>query len=119
MKKVWGILLLLPLFSLSQTLPSVEEKTKSFRKYDGFLNFYWDENAGKIWLEINKLDTEMLYVISLPAGLGSNDIGLDRGLKGDEKIIKFSKTGRKILMIEPNYRYRAVSGSDAEKRAVE
>lgn len=83
------------------------------------MNFYWDENAGKIWLEVDKPDTEILYVTSLPAGLGSNDVGLDRGLLGSERIVKFSKVGRKILLIQPNYNYRAVTNDVAEKRAVE
>ena len=115
----------LPLFifsfivSAAQNLPSVEEKTKGLKKYEGFLNFYWDENAGKIWLEIDKPDTEILYQTSLPAALGSNDIGLDRGLQVDTRIVKFSRTGRKILMIQPNYDYRAVTTDKAEKRAVE
>ena len=102
-----------------QGLPTIEEKTKEFKKYEGFLNFYWDENAGKIWLEVDKLDSEVLYFTSLPAGLGSNDVGLDRGLLGGERIVKFSKTGRKILLIQPNYNYRAVTNDAAEKRAVE
>ena len=72
-----------------------------------------------MWLEIDKLDREILYINSLPAGLGSNDIGLDRGLLGSERIVKFSKVGRKILMIQPNYNYRANSTDAAEKRAVE
>ncbi len=83
------------------------------------MNFYWDENAGKIFLEINKLDSEILYQSSLPAGIGSNDIGLDRGLLGSTTIVKFSRVGRKILMIEPNYNYRAITNDAAEKRAVE
>ncbi len=102
-----------------QGLPTIEEKTKDLKKQEGFFNFYWDENAGKIWLEIDKVDTEVLYVTSLPAGLGSNDIGLDRGLLGGERIVKFSKVGRKLLLIEPNYSYRASSKDPAEKRAVE
>ncbi|HMG67756.1 MAG TPA: DUF5118 domain-containing protein, partial [Chitinophagaceae bacterium] len=60
----------------TQDLPSIEDKTKGLKKMEGFLNFYWDQKEGKIWLEINKLDTEILYQTSLPAGLGSNDIGL-------------------------------------------
>ncbi len=43
------------------------------------------------WLDINKLDSEMIYVTSLPAGLGSNDVGLDRGLLDATRIVKFSK----------------------------
>ncbi|MES1219103.1 MAG: DUF5117 domain-containing protein, partial [Bacteroidota bacterium] len=119
MRKMLLIFLLFPLCLFAQKLPSIEEKTKDLKKFEGFLNFYWDENAGKIWLEINKLDSELLYVASLPAGLGSNDIGLDRGLLGGEHIVKFSKVGRKILMIQPNYNYRAVTKDAAEKRAVE
>jgi hypothetical protein len=107
------------LVSAAQNLPSIEEKTKGLKKYEGFLNFYWEENAGKIWLEIDKPETEILYQTSLPAALGSNDIGLDRGLQVDTRIVKFSRTGRKILMIQPNYDYRAVTTDKAEKRAVE
>ena len=126
MSKFFVVLLVWPFYLAAQNipsgkqgLPSIEEKTKGLKKYEGFFNFYWEENTGKIWLEIDKLDIEILYVTSLPAGLGSNDIGLDRGLLGGEKIVKFSKTGRKILLIQPNYDYRAVTNDAAEKRAVE
>jgi len=119
MRRILLLLLLSPFCVVAQKLPTIEEKTKDLKKYDGFLNFYWDENAGKIWLEVDKLDTEILYITSLPAGLGSNDVGLDRGLLGSERIVKFSKTGRKILLIQPNYNYRAITNDLAEKRAVE
>ena len=119
MKYCLFFLLLLCSFTYAQKLPTIEEKTKDMRKQEGFLNFYWEETTGKIWLEINKTDTEILYQQSLPAGLGSNDIGLDRGLLGETRIVKFSKVGRKILMIAPNYAYRAVTKDANEKRAVE
>ncbi len=119
MQKIFAILFILPFYAAAQKLPAIEEKTKDLKKYEGFMNFYWDENAGKIWLEVDKPDTEILYVTSLPAGLGSNDVGLDRGLLGSERIVKFSKVGRKILLIQPNYNYRAVTNDVAEKRAVE
>lgn len=110
---------LLPLSIFSQSLPSIEDKTKGLKKYEGYLNFYWDESAGKMWLEVNQTDSELLYITSLPAALGSNDIGLDRGLLGDTRIIKFSRTGRKLMMIQPNYDYRATATDAAEKKAVE
>ena len=99
MKKFLLLFALAPLFLAAQKLPSIEEKTKDLKKHDGFMNFYWDENAGKIFLEVDKLDAEFLYVTSLPAGLGSNDIGLDRGLLGGERIVKFSKTANIIFNI--------------------
>lgn len=126
MQKLFLLLLLIPVFTSAQNpsavkqgLPSIEEKTRDLKKQEGFFNFYRDENSGKVWLEVDTLDTEILYVVSLPAGLGSNDIGLDRGLLGGGRIVKFSKTGRKILLIQPNYDYRAVTNDAAEKRAVE
>jgi hypothetical protein len=70
-------------------------------------------------LQIDKLDEEILYQTSLPAGLGSNDVGLDRGILGTTYVVKFNRVGNKILMIEPNYSYRAVRENLAEKRAVE
>ena len=119
MQKLILLLILFPFLSSAQKLPTVEEKTKDLKKKEGFLNFYWDDQAGKILLEIDKPDQEILYITSLPAGLGSNDIGLDRGLLGSERIVRFTKVGRKVLMIQPNYAYRAVSNDAAERRAVE
>ncbi len=72
-----------------------------------------------MWLEIPRVDTEVLYVTALSSGLGSNDIGLDRGQLGGEHIVSFKRVGPKVLMIEPNYSYRAVSSSADERRAVE
>ena len=89
------------------------------KAYKGFMNFYWDDKTGKIFLEIDKLDTAILYQTSLPAGLGSNDIGLDRGIMGSTSIIRFNRVGNKVLMIQPNYAFRANTNDVAEKRAVE
>ena len=113
------LLLLFPFVSSAQQLPSIDDKTKDLKRQDGFIPFYWDENTGKFLLEIDKLEQEVLYITSLPAGLGSNDIGLDRGLLGEERIVKFNKVGRKIFMVQPNYRYRAITNDAAEKKAVE
>lgn len=110
---------LFPVIINAQSLPSIEDKTKGLKKYEGYLNYYWDETTGKVWLEVDKPDTEILYVTSLPAALGSNDIGLDRGLLGDTRIIKFSRVGRKLLLVQPNYDYRAITNDKAEKKAVE
>jgi hypothetical protein len=93
--------------------------TKDMEKQEGFMPFYWDAKKGKIWLEISRLDTELLYYPTLAQGVGSNDIGLDRGRLGAEHIVKFQRSGPKILMVEPNYMYRALSNDPLEKKAVE
>jgi hypothetical protein len=104
---------------LSAELPSISQKTSGMKKYPGYFPFYWDDDTGKVWLEIDKFDSEFLYVSSLPAGLGSNDIGLDGRQLGDTHIVAFHRVGPKILMIQPNYSFRALSNDDAERRAVE
>lgn len=105
------------LTSFAQKLPSVEEKVNGLKHYPGFFDLYWDESSGKLYLDIDKLDSQVLYVTSLPAGLGSNDIGLDRGLLGDTKIVKFSRIGRKVLMVQPNYNFRAITSDKNEEKA--
>ena len=103
----------------AQKLPAIVDKTKDMKKQEGFVNYYWEDATGKIWLEFKKIDEEILYQQSLPAGLGSNDIGLDRGLLGDTRVVKFSRVGRKLLMIEPNLSYRAITNDHNEMKAVE
>jgi len=93
--------------------------TGGMDKQPGFLSFYWDAKKGKIFLEIDKFDTELLYYPSLASGIGSNDIGLDRGRLGQEHVVKFQRSGPKVLMVEPNYSYRAISNDQLERRAVE
>ena len=61
-------------------LPSIEEKTAGMQKMDGFFPLFYEESAGRLWLEIARFDTEVLHITGLAAGLGSNDIGLDRGI---------------------------------------
>jgi hypothetical protein len=113
------LLLVLPVLCSAQNLPTIEDKTKGWKKHEGYFDFYYDENSGQLLLEIDKLDTLFLYQLSLSAALGSNDIGLDRGLQGDTRIVRFSRAGRKVVMVEPNYRYRASSADKNEQKTVE
>jgi hypothetical protein len=107
----------IPTTNLSE--PQVQVQIEKMKKLEGFFNLYWDNNSGKVWLEIDKLDFEFLYVNSLVAGMGSNDIGLDRGQFGQNRVVQFVKNGPKILMVQPNYRYRAISDNPYERKAVE
>src|SRR5260221_12588749 len=89
---------------------SISEKTKSMEKMAGYFNIYWDAEGGKLWLEIDKWGTEFLYQSSMPAGIGSNDIGLDRGQRGGTHVVGFERSGPKVLLVQSNVGYRA--GSD-------
>ena len=97
---------------------SIESRTAKLKKIDGYMPLYWDEASGKMWLEISRFNTELLYQVSLSAGVGSNPIGLDRGQLGGTYVVTFERVGPKVLMMQPNYRYRALSNDEAERRAV-
>ena len=97
------------------TAQSVENK----KKFTGFFDFYYEPSSDKILLEVDKIDYEFLYVPSLSSGIGSNDIGLDRGQLGRERIVKFIKRGNKLLLIEPNTYYRSSSSNQNEIRSIE
>src|SRR6266566_5341239 len=98
--------------------PTIADKVAGMEKFYGYFPFYWDAKAGKLWLEIDKWNSEFLYAESLPAGIGSNDIGLDRGQLGQSHIVRFERTGPKVLLIASNYGFRANSDDADERRAV-
>jgi hypothetical protein len=108
-----------PAAQAPEPLPSIAEKTEGMEKVDGFVPLYWDRKTGKIWLEISRFDTELLYYVSLPAGMGQNDIGLNRGDLGPSAVVTFQRVGPKILMVESNYAYRAVSDDAMERKSVD
>jgi hypothetical protein len=112
------VLLAIPFFGFSQN-GTIAEKTKNMELRKGFYDFYWDNANGKIYLVIDKLNMPFLYVNSLPAGLGSNDIGLDRGQLGDSRIVYFNRVGKKLFLTQPNLDYRAVTNDTREQKAVE
>jgi len=98
--------------------PTIASKTAGAQTFPGYFNLYWDAKQGKLWLEIDKWNTEFLYQSGLPAGVGSNDIGLDRGQLGKTAIVRFERSGPKVLLIEENLGYRAVTNDADERRAV-
>jgi len=113
-RTLFFVLIFLSSLSFAQSI-----KDKKLVNYKGYFIFYYDESQDKIFLEVDKLDQEFLYVSSLASGVGSNDIGLDRGQLGRERIVKFLKAGNKLLLIQPNQDYRAITDNELEKKSVE
>ena len=113
-------LLLLTVITLFTSHLFSQDKTKKpLKNYNGYFNFSYSESDDKITLEVKNLDEEFLYVSSLSSGIGSNDIGLDRGQLGGEHVVKFVKAGNKLLLIEPNQDYRALTDNDLERMSIE
>jgi hypothetical protein len=113
------ILLVLGLFAYQLSPGQFSENKTDFKKYEGLFDFYYDAKNDKIFLEVNKLDHEFLYVYSLSSGIGSNDIGLDRGQLGNEQVVHFIKAGNKLLLVQPNLKFRALTDNALEKKSIE
>jgi hypothetical protein len=99
--------------------PSIEERVTGLRKIDGYFPLYWDERAGTMLLEIPMFDTEFLFSTGLSAGLGSNDIGLDRGQGGQGRIVTFQRVGPRVLLVQGNQSFRSSSPNVLERKSVE
>ncbi|MAN58632.1 MAG: peptidase, partial [Flavobacteriaceae bacterium] len=97
------------------------EKKENLETANGYFNFHFSEADGELYLEVPKdrLDREFLFVHSLRTGLGSNDIGLDRGQLGDQAVVKFIKAGNKLLLMQPNLKFRANTSNVLERKSID
>ena len=100
-------------------ITSIEEKVKDLLHMDGFLDLYWDKQKGQLLLQVDRMGDEFIYQSSMARGVGSNDLGLDRGQLGMTRLVEFYRSGAKVLLIEKNTNYRAISDDRAEQAAVE
>src|SRR5437588_2067512 len=99
-------------------VPTIAQKTAGMQPLPGYFNLYWDAGQGQLWLEVTRLGDEFLYQSGLAAGIGSNDIGMDRSAVGGTHIVRLERMGPKILLIAENFRHRSISKDENERRAV-
>jgi uncharacterized protein DUF4953/uncharacterized protein DUF5117 len=99
--------------------PTIEERTTGMQKLDGLFPLYWDERSGTLLLDVPRFNADFLFATGLAAGLGSNDLGLDRGQEGGGKVVSFERVGPKVLMVQPNLNFRSTSRNSAERKSVE
>jgi hypothetical protein len=85
---------------------------------DSFVELSWDAGAGRLLFAVHEFDAPFIYQSSLARGLGSNDIGLDRGQLGATRIVRFVRSGPKVLLLQDNLDYRAQSEDADERQAV-
>ncbi len=90
------------------------------QKFSGYFDLEWDESSGLLTMEIPNdfLGQRFLYVNSLTTGIGSNDIGLDRGKLGKQAVVYFYKSGNKVLLMEDNLEFRADTDNELEALSV-
>ncbi len=126
MKKWARLILVLPVLLMVHTAvsaadvpPSLEEATAGAQLQSGFFDFYYQAANGSILLVVDKWDEEFLYASALSTGIGSNDIGLDRGQVGGSRVVKFERHGDKVFLKHINLGYRADSDNEAERLSVQ
>ncbi|QDP00249.1 zinc-dependent metalloprotease [Thalassotalea sp. PS06] len=117
--RIYKILIFLVVVVSSQlNAQSLSEFSNGKQYFDGFVPFYLDNDSGKVYLQITEFNEPFLFQSSLPHGVGSNDIGLDRGQLGDTRLVQFEKRGDKVFLRQLNTYYRANSDNAMERQAV-
>lgn len=109
---------------LQEKTPTIAEKVAGMARRDGFLTTYLDRAGARVFLRLpaptgdRQVCAEAIYLEGLRTGLGSNDVGLDRGQLGETHFVEIRRVGDRILVEAPNLRYRAQSVFPDERRAV-
>jgi len=111
--------LIFTLFNLSSLAVTLASLEKSGEFQSGFVDIIYDADVGKTYLKIDNLSQEFIYQTSLPSGLGSNDIGLDRGQLGNTSLVVFERAGTKLFLKQKPTAYRAVTDNAKEAQAID
>jgi hypothetical protein len=119
LKKTSWIAIILLFASISEGMAtSFTEMTRSMEKQAGLFDVYYDRQSGKVYLAIEAFEQDFILLTSLPYGLGSNDIGLDRGLQGGSRLAFFRRVGNRVFLVQKNTYYRAESNNLAERQSI-
>jgi len=118
MYRLLTLILSFSLISLVQA-KTIAEFTQGMQQQQGYFNFYYQQKSGKLFVEVDKLEQPFIFLSSLPQGMGSNDIGLDRGQLNDTRLVQFERYGHKVMLRQLNTYYRANSDNKAEKDSID
>jgi hypothetical protein len=105
--------------ALADSPKTMAALTASMSAQPGFIDLWRDTDKGRVLLSVSGLNAPFLMVTSLPHGLGSNDVGLDRGQASEPKLVHFEKRGARLFLVQRNTRYIADSANADERASVE
>ena len=97
---------------------NLESVLLNTQEMPGFIPLHWDGEEGRLYANISDIDGPFIYYNGLSHGLGSNDLGLDRGRLGDTFLVEFRRVGKKVFLTALNTKYTARSEDTQERRAV-
>ncbi|HET7583947.1 MAG TPA: zinc-dependent metalloprotease [Gemmatimonadaceae bacterium] len=90
----------------------IADRTQGMERREGFVPMWIDRGTGRLLLELPSDSLHALLFISLATGLGSNPIGLDRGMGDREQVVEFNRAGRNVLVVFENWNYRSSARDD-------
>ena len=77
------------------------EETDGLERRDGFFPLHVDTGDGRILAEFSEQEDgslgRMIYTARLTSGLGSNPVGLDRGLGTSSQILRFFRVNDRVF----------------------
>ena len=91
----------------------IADRTGGVQRTDGFIPFYWDAARGRVLIEIPAFGEDILYYVSAASGAGSVELPFDRGILSNG-VIRFERSGPRVLVVLQNLDYRAVGGTPAQ-----
>ncbi len=91
----------------------IADRTGGAQRADGFIPFYWDAARGRVLIEIPAFGEDVLYYVSAASGAGSVELPFDRGIL-TSGVIRFERSGPRVLVVQQNLDYRAVGGTPAQ-----
>ena len=104
---------------------AIAAKTAGLTARPGLLDLYVDAEVGKVMVRLppargdRRTIGDYIYYEGIVSGLGSNPVGLDRGQVGEPQLLRLRELGGKVLFELVNLRFRALTSSADEVRAVE
>ena len=107
-----------PVATPNAAATSLATQTAGMKKQSGLFDIWTHQDQAKVLMAVNELDKAFLMVTSLPFGLGSNDVGLDRGQVGSSKLVRFERHGKRLFLVAENTRYIANSNNADERASV-
>jgi hypothetical protein len=87
----------------------------------GFVPLHYDAASGRLFLEVTRLNEDLLFYTTLATGLGSTRALLDRGDLGwpaSASVVRFERHGNRVLLIRRNVGVQG-EGNEALRRSVE
>ncbi len=94
--------------------------TRAMETQEGFIPLHLDGETGRIFMEVDRLDRDFLYLNTLAGGLGSFEPArLDRGQTGSAMVVRFERRGPRVVLVRRNVNTIAGSGDPHEAQAVD